>query len=437
MLMRISGRMLAGISMVAALTGTDEAATVTVIHGIPGGDLGLAKELPVDVEVAGVGCALTDFRFGDVSARLSLPAGAYDLRVRLSDGACGGAVAVEALGVPFTADENATVVAHLDPGGAPTASKFVNDLTQSADHQGRLQLHHTAAAGAVDIRLRRGFFFRKLGGVTNGQQGALDVNAGRYRVRVSAAGRRRPLLFDRVRVPAGKTVSAYAVGTPGTRSFTLLADVQDQIDPATVTVIHGITGQDLGLAPALPVDVEVVGVGCVLTDFTFGTISPRLALPAGSYDINVRLATGDCTGAVAVAVAGVPFAEGEDATVIAHLDASGGATASKFTNDVSRLRRREARFVAHHTAAAPAVDLALLDLFRRGRASLSLSGVTNGQSGGDDLRRGLYLFTIAPAGGHPLSIQFAPLFGGKARFVYVVGSLSGGTLQTIEDVRRF
>lgn len=41
-------------------------ATVYTVHGIPG--------VVVDVEVEGVGCALTQFDFGDIAGPLSLPA---------------------------------------------------------------------------------------------------------------------------------------------------------------------------------------------------------------------------------------------------------------------------------------------------------------------------------------------------------------------------
>lgn len=144
-----------------------DAATLTVIHGIPGRDLDLDPELPVDVFISGLGCALTDFRFGDVTGRLPVPAGAYDITVSLSDaeaGACNGPVAIEAAGMPLAARENATVLAHLAEDGSPTASKFVNDLRDPGrGKDARLAVHHAAAAGAVGVGLFRKlrlFFFR-------------------------------------------------------------------------------------------------------------------------------------------------------------------------------------------------------------------------------------------------------------------------------------
>jgi hypothetical protein len=227
----------------------------------------------------------------------------------------------------------------------------------------------------------------------------------------------------------------YAVGSLSTGSFQLIVDQQDVGTaglPATVTVIHGIEGSDLGLDPHLPVDVSVEGVGCVLTGFTFGQISPRLELPAGSYDIEVRLSDGECTGDVAIRKEGVPFGAGENATVIAHLDADGSPDASKFTNDVSP---GHGRLALHHTAAAGAVDIAVYKVwwwfFKK---VLSLAGVTNGQSASEDVDPGTYYARIRPSGSNKkLFFDRVPVPRNTAVFVYAVGTPSNGTFQVIVD----
>ena len=56
-------------------------AEVYVIHGIPGIDVGLDPELPVDITVNG-GCALENFRFGDIAGPLFLPEGNYTIDIR-------------------------------------------------------------------------------------------------------------------------------------------------------------------------------------------------------------------------------------------------------------------------------------------------------------------------------------------------------------------
>jgi hypothetical protein len=58
-----------------------------------------------------------------------------------------------------------------------------------------------------------------------------------------------------------------------------------------------------------------------------------------------------------VIAANVPFASGENATVIAHLLEGGEPTASKFVDNVDPTGRGAARLIAHHTAKAPMVNL--------------------------------------------------------------------------------
>ncbi len=406
-----------------------------VVHGITGDDLGLSRHLPVDVEVDGVGCILTHFTFGSKSDWFELPAGAYDIKVRLSDGKCTGTVAVDAPGVPLQAGEYATVIAHLTEDNKATATKFTNDLSASPSGEGRFVAHHTAAAGAVDIDV---FGFRKSGlslsGVTNGLSGGGDLERGFYVVAISPAGG-HPISWDFIGQPKGKTVLAYAVGNVQSGTFQLIVDIIAQKKPSTfeLTVIHGITGKDLGLDPELPVDVSVSGLGCVLTDFRFSTITDELTLPAGTYDIQIRLSDGSCTGALAVDAPGVPFTAGENATVIAHLDEKGGATATKFVNDLSKSQYFRGRATVHHTAEAGAVDIR----FKRSRRTrLELNGVTNGLSGGDDLFLGIYRVTIAPAGGRPIFRDRLPLPPATTSLVYAVGSVDGGTFQLLVDTKR-
>jgi len=435
----------------AGLAQDESPATVTVVHGIPGKDLGLDPELPVDVFVSGLGCALPDFRYGDVSPRVEAPAGAYDIAVSLADPdtePCAGPVVIAADGVPFDAGENATVIAHLTEAGEPTATKYTNDVSPSPSDQGRVAVHHTAAVGAVDVDVVGPLFSRSFGraidldGVTNPQSAAADLEHGYYIAIISPAGG-HPVAIDLLQVWAGSTGLVYATGSLENGTFRLLLDSQEQVDPSTgaealVTVIHGITGADLGLDATLPVDVWISGLGCALTDFRFGDVTDRLPVPAGSYDVRISLvdeSTGACEGPVAVEADGVPFEAGEKATVIAHLTAGGAPTASKFTNDLSRASSPLAgRLIVHHTAAAGAVDVGVfrrffIFLLRRGL----FEGVENGDAGGIDLFDGRYEVSIAPAGGPSIFDQKARVRRGEATLAYAVGSVESGTFQLIVD----
>jgi hypothetical protein len=210
--------------------------------------------------------------------------------------------------------------------------------------------------------------------------------------------------------------------------------------PATLTVVHGIAGTDLGLSPDLPVDAYVAELdACVLTGFAFGDISARLALPAGTYTIEVRLAdaaAGDCGGPAAIGPAAISLEAGENATVVAHLTEDGAPTASKYTNRVSPAAADgDARVAVHHNAAVGAVDVRLYPAFakNRFRASVDLRGVTNPQSADADVRKGLYLATISPAGGRPVAYDFLVLPAGQTTLLYAVGSLANGTFELIRD----
>jgi len=224
----------ASLSLAAAsVSGAAEpTSTITVIHGIPGADLGLAPDLPVDVLVNGELCALTDFSFTDVSPRLELPAGTYDLEVKVSDGECGGQTAVSAEDVAVPGGINATVVAHLDDAGAPTLSVFVNDLSATARYQHRVAVHHLANAPAVDVtatQVRQPAHpreFIRLEGVTNGQQGVEETWVGPYRFDIFPAGEDDAVFSAPATLIGGRYYGIYAVGSLATGTFTVIIDVQ-------------------------------------------------------------------------------------------------------------------------------------------------------------------------------------------------------------------
>jgi len=129
---------------------------------------------------------------------------------------------------------------------------------------------------------------------------------------------------------------------------------------ASVYVVHGIDGRDLGLDQPLPVDVLANGSICLLQNFTFGTVAGPVALNAGTYNLQISLAntSNPCTNP-AVITADVTFAAGEIASVIANLDGNGAPTANKYTEDLSALNTGMSRVNIRHDAWAPAVDIKL------------------------------------------------------------------------------
>lgn len=197
-------------------------ATVYVVHGIPGSDLGLDPALPVDITVNG-GCAITGFTFGDITDGIALPGGSYDLAVRLSDGACGGPVAISAPGVMLEGGKSYSIVAHLTAGGAPTAGVFPF-TTVDRPGTARVVVHHTAAAPIVDITVARpgGAQAATLQDVPNGASAGVNFRPGDWNVAI-APGAGGPAVFETALTLSPKTTYlVYAVGSLSTGSFTLL-----------------------------------------------------------------------------------------------------------------------------------------------------------------------------------------------------------------------
>jgi hypothetical protein len=205
---------------------------------------------------------------------------------------------------------------------------------------------------------------------------------------------------------------------------------------ATVYVVHGIPGADLGPAfdAALPVDITVNG-GCALEGFTFGTIAGPLSLPAGSYDIQIKPAntTTPCSEATLLTATAVVQA-GMNYSIVAHLTATGAPTITPFVNDLSRTGGA-ARVIAHHTANAIPVDITIArnDSTRSPRGSATLTNVPNGAQASPVFQPGNWQLTIAAAGGSPVVVDKAPLqfrpF--KAYLVYAVGSLANNTFELL------
>jgi hypothetical protein len=132
-------------------------------------------------------------------------------------------------------------------------------------------------------------------------------------------------------------------------------------DDATVYVLHGV--------PDATVDVYANGKA-LLTNFTPGTLTDAVKLPAGSYDLKVTAAGAGAGGAAVIEAKGVAVPAGANITVVAHLSATGTPVLTPFVNDVSMVPAGKARLTVRHTAAAPAVDV-------RAGGTPVFSGLTN------------------------------------------------------------
>ena len=208
----------------AAFAGGNDAKLI-VVHGINGADLGLPSDLPVDVSVNGQ-CALPMFKFGDIAGPLTLPEGTYTVAISLADAAspCGGTVVIGPADLMLMGGKAYSVVANLGNMAplTPQVSVFEEDFSKSAAGKGRVSVHHTANAPAVDIALDRNKKSAMISDFAYGEQVAAEFRAGRYLVSIAPAGT-QTIVFGPapLRLKPFTSTLVYAVGTPGS-TFTLL-----------------------------------------------------------------------------------------------------------------------------------------------------------------------------------------------------------------------
>lgn len=204
-----------------------------------------------------------------------------------------------------------------------------------------------------------------------------------------------------------------------------------------VFIIHGIPGNAVGrFADDLPVDVEVVELGCILHGFEFGEVAGPFELSTSSYDVNVYPADrrSPCSGTPLISVADVPLRAGEDSTLVAHLTEDGVPTLGKFVNDFSALDSGTGRVTVRHTAAAPAVDL---EVKQAGTVLGVFGPLSNGEQAGPlDLPGNAYVGRLFPAATN--TVVYGParvvLKPSVATFVYAVGSLDRGFGTIVHEV---
>jgi hypothetical protein len=219
----LTGLALAALAVTACSDDADPvapapaAATVYVLHGINGTDLGAAQAFPVDVAVNG-SCTLQAFSFKDFAGPLALPPGTYAIAISPANTTtpCSNPAAISA-DVPVTSGINATIVAHLAEGGAPTASVFVNDFAPASP---QLFARHAADFSAVDVVVNPGASQVAFTGLTNSNEDGGGLGAtGTYRVTIAPANTNTYVYDQTLQLAAGTLYAAYAVGTPSNNTF--------------------------------------------------------------------------------------------------------------------------------------------------------------------------------------------------------------------------
>ncbi len=208
-------------------------------------------------------------------------------------------------------------------------------------------------------------------------------------------------------------------------SLVAVASATASGDDADVYVVHGV--------PGVPVDVYVDGEPvAALADFQPAEVRGPLALPAGSYTIDLR-AAGAPADAEPALTGAVDIPAHETVSLVAHYDDAGALTLSAFVEDTSVLAPGTGRLTVRHAADAPEVDI-------RAAGSPIFTGVPNGAQGTIDLPADTYEADVVAAGTDTVVLGPADLDvrEGALLVVYAIGQLDEDTLglavQTIDDL---
>ncbi|MGD2060149.1 MAG: DUF4397 domain-containing protein [Acidimicrobiia bacterium] len=190
-----------------------------------------------------------------------------------------------------------------------------------------------------------------------------------------------------------------------------------QSEEGQVIVVHGV--------PDLLVDVYVNGE-LTLEDFAYGDVAGPLALPAGSYDLEVYAADADPEADEPALSGSTDLPAGAVATISANLDADGAPTLGVYVENSDSIAAGEARVTARHLAQFGAVDVLAND-------GAVFEGVENGQGGDVDVPADTYNIKITAAG-DPETVAFdadVALAEGTNTIAYAIGSVEGGSFQVV------
>jgi hypothetical protein len=256
-------KLLAGVAAVAAAmlavpagTSAQDAATITLLHGIPG----VTVDVAVDGTVVVPGFAPEATQ--DLSAFAGQTLTNVEVRLAGTDTVAIGPVAE----FPVPSSGNWTVLAHLDADGAPTITPFENDTSAAPAGSGRLTVVHAAAAPAVDIVLGD---TRPVSNLANGNSQSLDLPAGEVAgAQIAPTGDDPIADVPTVTVSAGENLIVYAVGSLAEETFTFYTQtvaLAAAAPPATAddgtpapTAVN--TGGAAGSASSLPLFAAAAGL---------------------------------------------------------------------------------------------------------------------------------------------------------------------------------
>ena len=254
-----AGAVLAVAALPLALTAPASAAddaSVVVVHGVPG--LTVDVYGSADTTYTADERLLQGFEPGTVTDPVSLPAGTYNLAVFPAGDDPSGTPAIEAEGVEVPGGANISVVAHLDEGGDPVLTAFVNDTKTVAAGQARLVVRHTAAAPAVDVLAGGEPVFE---GLTNPNEEQADIPAGSVSAAVALAGTTEPVIGPAdLDLGEGTSTIVYAYGSAEDDTLALAVQTIGGLHSAPSGVPSGTAELPADRTPVVLFAVALLGL---------------------------------------------------------------------------------------------------------------------------------------------------------------------------------
>lgn len=178
---------------------------------------------------------------------------------------------------------------------------------------------------------------------------------------------------------------------------------------------------------------------CALQGFTFGSVAGPLTLPAGTYNVELFVANSanPCSGSAALS--GMPMLEaGKTYALAAHLTAGGSPTLSGFVLDLSMTKPGQGRFILHHTAAAPEVDVTVYRGEGSGSApSVSVPGFANGGQVPAEFRPGDWKATLSVGGNVVFGPTLLTLKPKTAQVIFAVGVFPDSFTYIVKEIPIF
>ncbi|MFN4895973.1 MAG: DUF4397 domain-containing protein [Pseudomonadota bacterium] len=220
--MSILRRCLVALTTALVIAPSAHGATVNVVHGINGLDLGLTRELPVDIAVNGT-CSLKGVTFGQSTAVELAPAN-YSITVHLADGKCSqAAVITQRVTIADDASRSFSAVASLSQSGTPQLVVFNN--SRELFLPSAVTVRHLAKAGPVFVTYRsREILKPQVNRIRNGKVATLSVLTDRLPFSATISAKPRGAQIARVSGVGAKKFTIYNIVGSAGNGFRIISE---------------------------------------------------------------------------------------------------------------------------------------------------------------------------------------------------------------------